>query len=68
MVTCSLLMMRTSRSAQTQGLDNPFQAARYHSLVIRPELRYDRSSKTKAFVDSKHKSQLTFGVDAVLAF
>lgn len=37
MVTCSLLMMRTSRSAQTQGLDNPFQAARYHSLVIDKE-------------------------------
>lgn len=59
----------TTYSALTVGLSIKVPVAKpLASLVIRPELRYDRSSKTKAFVDSKHKSQLTFGVDAVLAF
>ena len=59
----------TTYSAITVGLSfKPAVAKPLTGLTIRPELRYDRSSKTKAFVDSKHKSQLTFGVDAVLAF
>ena len=37
-------------------------------LVLRPEIRYDNSSRTKAFIDSKHKDQWTFGIDAVLTF
>ncbi len=59
----------TTYSALTVGLSfKPAVAKPFTGLTIRPELRYDRSSKTKAFVDSKRKSQLTFGVDAVLAF
>ena len=38
------------------------------SLLIRPELRYDRAGATAPFVDSARKSQLTFGIDAVLTF
>ena len=38
-------------------------------LVIRPEIRYDKSlTNTTPFIDSSHKNQFTFGVDAVLTF
>ena len=38
-------------------------------LVIRPEVRYDKSlNNTTPFIDSSHKNQFTFGVDAVLTF
>ncbi len=38
-------------------------------LIIRPEVRYDQSlNNTRPFIDSSHKDQLTFGVDALLTF
>ncbi len=59
----------TTYSALTVGLSfKPAMSKPFAGLIIRPELRYDRSSRTKAFVDSKEKSQFTFGVDAVLTF
>ena len=59
----------TTYRAITVGLSyKPSVANPFTGLTIRPELRYDQSSDTKAFVDSKHKSQLTFGIDAVLTF
>lgn len=39
----------------------------FAGLVIRPEIRYDWAG-TNAFVDSKHKSQFTVGLDAILTF
>ncbi len=39
----------------------------FAGLIIRPEIRYDWAD-TKAFVDSKHNSQLTVSVDAILTF
>ena len=59
----------TTYRAITVGLSyKPSVAKPFTGLTIRPELRYDQSSDTKAFVDSKHKSQLTLGIDAVLTF
>ena len=59
----------TTYSAITLGLHYNVPVAKpLAGLMLRPEIRYDRSSQTKAFVDSKHKSQLTFGLDAVLTF
>jgi len=39
----------------------------FAGLVVRPEIRYDWAD-TNAFVDSKHKSQFTLGLDAILTF
>ncbi len=39
----------------------------FAGLVVRPEIRYDWAD-TNAYVDSKHKSQLTVSVDAILTF
>jgi hypothetical protein len=46
------------------GVSKPFAG-----LVIRPEVRYDKSlNDTTPFIDSSHKDQFTFGVDAILTF
>ena len=59
----------TTYCALTFGAQIQLPVAKpFAGLVIRPELRYDRSSKTPAFDDSTKKSQFTFGVDAVLTF
>ncbi|HVU32019.1 MAG TPA: outer membrane beta-barrel protein [Opitutaceae bacterium] len=59
----------TTYSAVTLGLHYNVPVAKpFSGLMIRPEVRYDRSSRTNAFVDSSQRDQWTFGIDAVLTF
>lgn len=59
----------TTYSALTVGLSlKPSVQKPFSGLTVRPELRYDRSSSTRAFTDSGRKSQLTAAVDVILAF
>ncbi|MBI3887149.1 MAG: porin [Opitutae bacterium] len=59
----------TTYRALTLGVQVQVPVAKpFAGLVIRPELRFDSSSRTAPFDDSTRKSQVTFGVDAVLTF
>jgi hypothetical protein len=61
----------TTYGALTLGanIKVPSVSKPFAGLVIRPEVRYDKSlNNTTPFIDSSHKNQFTFGVDAVLTF